>query len=185
MKLKEVDYQLLFYHKYKSVVQREIKTPIGIIDFIWTTPGSERIIEFKHYKSIKHAVGQLLSYRVYRPHINHLEVVYFDYSAFKNSKLSSIEKGFYEIAHQQQLHTNIKLTFSNILQYLTTEEISNYYYQHCYKEKNISDNNINNTNTATTILENFDYSLCNDTDNTERDLIGISNLMQTPDWMSI
>jgi hypothetical protein len=71
-----------YYSQLGYVVKREVKTPVGYIDFLLFKDrgieGGEKIlIEVKEWKGIKHAIGQVLSYLKYHKDVTSSKVVYF------------------------------------------------------------------------------------------------------------
>jgi len=98
-----------------GTLQREVITPVGNIDFIWHHPArGTGIVELKHYKSIKHAIGQVLAYRPFVPNCSFLEIIYFEYCVAKNVSLPKVDASYAGLSR----NNNIPLMFSNIIQYV-------------------------------------------------------------------
>lgn len=65
--------------------KREVQTPVGYIDFILykgnvydkSVPKEKILVEVKEHKSIKHAIGQIYSYKKYHPDVTESRIVYF------------------------------------------------------------------------------------------------------------
>lgn len=87
-----------YYGSLGFSVKREVKTPVGIIDFLlYKDMGrksySKVMVEVKEAKSIKHAVGQLYSYKHYHPDVTDMRVAYFT----RNGRYSAIDSSFLTI----------------------------------------------------------------------------------------
>jgi len=132
-----------------GTLQREVVTPVGNIDFIWHHPArGTGIVELKHYKSIKHAIGQVLAYRPFVPNCSFLEIVYFEYCVAKNVSLPKADASYASLSR----NNNIPLMFSNVLQYVPLNyllELSATSYTPC-EEEQISEANITYTMISTT-----------------------------------
>lgn len=104
MKFKEEQIQraLMDYLAPMSLsIQKEVETPVGYIDILRCREDRQiELIEIKESRSVKHAFGQVLSYRRYYP-ADILTVVYFHYKA------SDIGKGtntsYFAVAEQSNI----------------------------------------------------------------------------------
>jgi Holliday junction resolvase-like predicted endonuclease len=84
------------------IVQEYIETPVGIIDLIYENNRGERIlVEIKESSSIKHAIGQIISYARYRPS-NKYVIIYFDRGE-KRKNVSKITNNEVEIEKGQKI----------------------------------------------------------------------------------
>ena len=85
MKLEEkvIQKELAKYYSGKGfAVKREVVTPVGNIDLILyrdmgKSTHEKVLIEVKEHKSIKHAIGQLISYEKYHKDATGLGIIYF------------------------------------------------------------------------------------------------------------
>lgn len=105
-RIKEKTVQLALYNYYlpkSSVISviREVNTPVGNIDLVINYPTHKEMIEVKEAKSIKHAIGQLLSYQSHYP-CDSLTLAYFHYNP--NLQINSnVSSKYYELAAKHNI----------------------------------------------------------------------------------
>lgn len=125
-----------YYSNKGYVVKRELKTPVGYIDFmLYRNLGirnrAEKIlIEVKEHKDIKHAIGQVISYAKYHPDVTKKKVVYFT----RSGEYKSIDWTFRQETDIEIdcVHSYIEL--EDIMQYM---KASKHYVNQVVEEKNI------------------------------------------------
>lgn len=78
---KDINTLVVNYYREKGyTVINEVKCPAGIVDVLVFDPfnrGGSRLIEIKELRSIKHALGQVLSYKPFYKDVSKFEVIYF------------------------------------------------------------------------------------------------------------
>jgi hypothetical protein len=109
-----------YYGNQGYVVKREVKTPVGYIDFmLYRNLGirgrAEKIlIEVKEHKDIKHAIGQVISYAKYHPDVTKKKVVYFT----RSGQYKSIDWTFREGTDIEIDCVHSYLELDDIVQYM-------------------------------------------------------------------
>lgn len=115
-----------YYGELGFSVKREVKTPVGIIDFLlYKDMGrksySKVMVEVKEAKSIKHAVGQLYSYKHYHPDVTDMRVAYFT----RNGRYSAIDSSFLTVKDIKFDCVHTFLPLETILSYQQSENFNN------------------------------------------------------------
>jgi len=109
-----------YYWTENYITKREVHTPVGYIDFILYKPNEKILIEVKEYKSIKHAIGQIYSYKKYHQDITEARIVYF----CRDGKYRPIDNSY--LTHDTNLDKNIdnkKIRMQCVHTFIELEEI--------------------------------------------------------------
>lgn len=99
--------------------KREVHTPVGYIDFVLYKPGEKVLVEVKEHKGIKHAIGQVYSYKKYHPDITEARIVYF----CRDGKYRPIDMSY--LTHDADLsgEEDKKIRFQCVHNFIELEEI--------------------------------------------------------------
>jgi len=66
-----------YFNQQGYTVKREVKTPVGYIDFLLYKDNKKILVEVKEAKGMKHAIGQIHSYHKYHKDAHELWIIYF------------------------------------------------------------------------------------------------------------
>lgn len=130
----EGDVQKALYEHYLDLgydVQKEVKTKVGNIDLIIFTNNHKLLIEIKHYKAIKHAIGQLINYYKYHSDATGLVCIYFTYDL----SYKTINNSLYQLTVP---NSKLNIRLINYLDILNTEELNNILNQKTTEKVNTS-----------------------------------------------